>query len=151
MPSGRGAFGYREKHRTHLRLLERMIEDEVPQRVTDANGMAETFDLLLSYPTIGTFLAYQFATDLNYGEICDFSEMEFVHPGPGASDGIHKCFSDLGGLSEADIIRLVTERQETEFERLGFKLSFSLGTLVATNRLSESVLRGIKVRARYAS
>ena len=119
MPSGKGAFGYREKHRTHLRLLERMIEDEVPLRVADAKSMAEIFDLLLSYPTIGTFLAYQFATDLNYGEICDFSEMEFVHPGPGASDGIHKCFSDLGGLSEPDIIRLVTERQEMEFERLG--------------------------------
>ena len=119
MPSGRSAFGYREKHRTHLRLLERMMEDEVPLSVADAQSMAEIFELLLSYPTIGTFLAYQFATDLNYGEISDFSEMEFVHPGPGASDGIHKCFSDLGGLSESDIIRLVTERQEMEFERLG--------------------------------
>ena len=67
---------------------------------------------------IGDFLAYQFVTDLNYSEICDFSEMEFVVPGPGARDGIHKCFSDLGGLSEPDIIRLVTDRQEYEFERL---------------------------------
>ena len=119
MPSGKSAFGYREKHRAHLRLLERMMEDEVPLSVSYAQSMAEIFDLLLSYPTIGTFLAYQFATDLNYGEICDFSEMEFVYPGPGASDGIAKCFSDLGGLSESDIIRLVTEHQEMEFERLG--------------------------------
>jgi hypothetical protein len=56
---------------------------------------------------------------LNYSEICDFSEMEFVSPGPGAIDGIRKCFSSLGGLSETDIIKLVTERQAEEFERLG--------------------------------
>ena len=42
-------------------------------------------------------------------------------PGPGALDGIHKCFSDLGGLSTIDIIRLVTDRQELEFERLGLQ------------------------------
>ena len=48
--------------------------------------------------------------------------MEFVVPGPGALDGIRKCFSDLGGLTEADLIRVVTERQEDEFERLGLRV-----------------------------
>ena len=119
MPSGRSTFGYRQKHQNHLRLLERMMEDEVPYRIADAANMREAFEILRSYPMIGDFLAYQFVTDLNYSEICHFSEMEFVIPGPGARDGIHKCFSDLGGLSEPDIIRLVTERQEYEFERLG--------------------------------
>ena len=121
MPSGKSVFGYGEKHRTHLRLLERMMEDEVPLSVADAKSMAEIFELLLSYPTIGTFLAYQFATDLNYSKICDFSETEFVYPGPGAFDGISKCFSDLGGVSESEIIHMVTERQEMEFERLGIQ------------------------------
>ena len=119
MPSGRSAFGYLRKHQNHLRLLERMMEDEVPYRIADAANMREAFEILRSYPMIGDFLAYQFVTDLNYSEICDFSEMEFVIPGPGARDGIHKCFSDLGGLSEPDIIRMVTDRQEYEFERLG--------------------------------
>ena len=119
MPSGNSAFGYRQKHRNHLKLLERMMEDEVPYRIAAAPTMRRAFETLRSYPTIGDFLAYQFVTDLNYSEICDFSEMEFVVPGPGARDGIHKCFSDLGGLSESDIIRLVTDRQEHEFERLG--------------------------------
>ena len=121
MPSGNNAFGYRQKHRNHLKLLERMMEDEAPYRVADAPTMRQAFEILRSYPTIGDFLAYQFVTDLNYSEICDFSEMEFVVPGPGARDGIHKCFSDLGGLSESDIIRLITDRQEYEFERLGLK------------------------------
>ena len=121
MPSGSKFFGYREKHRNHLRLLELMINERVPDRVGNASGMEEVFDLLLSYPTIGNFLAYQFATDLNYSELCDFSEMEFVSPGPGAVDGIHKCFRNLGSFDEADIIRMVTDRQEFEFERMSLE------------------------------
>ena len=119
MPSGNTVFGHRRKHRNHLKLLERMMDDEVPYQVSGAASMREAFDILRSYPMIGDFLAYQFVTDMNYSEICNFSEMDFVVPGPGARDGIHKCFSDLGGLSEPDIIRLVTDRQEYEFERLG--------------------------------
>jgi hypothetical protein len=67
---------------------------------------------------MGDFLAYQFATDLNYSELVDFSEMEFVVPGPGARDGIRKCFVDTSGLGEGDVIRLMAERAHHEFERL---------------------------------
>jgi hypothetical protein len=67
---------------------------------------------------MGNFLAYQFITDLNYSQLTDYSEMEFVVPGPGARDGIRKCFGSLREFSEADIIRLVAEAQEIEFERL---------------------------------
>ena len=118
MPSGSSTFGYRQKHRNHLKLLELMMDDELPYQIASAGSMRRAFEILRSYPMIGDFLAYQFVTDLNYSEICDFSEMEFVVPGPGARDGIHKCFNDLGGLSESDIIKLVTDRQEYEFERL---------------------------------
>ena len=121
MPSGTSAFGYRSKHRNHLSLLSRMMEDEVPRQIAGVASMKQAFEILKSYPMIGEFLGYQFVTDLNYSEICDFSEMEFVIAGPGAFDGIHKCFSDLGGLNESEIIRLITERQEYEFERLGLK------------------------------
>lgn len=122
MPSGRSVFGYARKHRTHLRIIERMMEDEVVRRIEDASSMQNVFELLLSYPTIGPFLAYQYATDINYSELTGFDEMHFVVPGPGALDGIHKCFSDLGGLNEVEIIKLVADQQENEFARLG--LSF---------------------------
>ena len=119
MPSGSKGFRRSKKHRAHLALLEKMMDDEVPARLADCKSMKQAFELLLSYPMIGDFLAYQYVTDLNYSTLTDFSEMEFVVPGPGALDGIHKCFSSLGGLNEVDIIKLVTERQELEFERLG--------------------------------
>ncbi len=122
MPSGRSVFGYARKHRTHLKIIERMMEDEVARRVVDTSSMQEVFELLLSYPTIGPFLAYQYATDLNYSEMTSFDEMHFVVAGPGALDGIRKCFSDLGGLNEVEIIKVVADQQEDQFARLG--LSF---------------------------
>jgi thymidylate kinase len=119
MPSGNGSFGTPRKHQAHLKLLERMMEDELPYRIAEARAMFAAFRLLRSYPMIGDFLAYQYVTDLNYSVLTDFSEMEFVVPGPGAHAGIHKCFTSLGGLSESDIIKVVTDRQQAEFERLG--------------------------------
>ena len=121
MPSGSHTFSHRVKHRNHLLLLQRMMDDEVPHRMAEAASMKQAFELLRSYPMIGNFLAYQLITDVNYSEICNFSEMEFVMPGPGALDGIRKCFSRLGGFTEADIIRYVTERQDYEFQRLGLE------------------------------
>jgi hypothetical protein len=84
--------------------------------------MREAFELVRSYPTIGDFLAYQYITDLNYSSLLNFSEMDFTVAGPGARDGISKCFTDLGGLTEAEVVRLVTEEQDRFFEGLG--LSF---------------------------
>lgn len=125
MPSGPRRSPMRDleprKHTFHLRLLEQMIRDDLPQRLADLRSMREAFQCLRSYPSIGDFLAYQFVTDLNYTTLTDFSEHEFVVPGPGARDGIRKCFRSLGGLNEAEIIRLVMDRQAQEFERLGLR------------------------------
>ncbi|MDE2747121.1 MAG: putative DNA base hypermodification protein [Chloroflexota bacterium] len=121
MPSAGRAFGYDRKHSNHLKLVERMMSDDVPRMVARARTMRDAFVVLRSYPSIGDFLAYQFVTDLNYSEMTEFSEMEFVVPGPGALDGIRKCFTDLGGLTEADLIRVVADRQEEEFERRGLQ------------------------------
>lgn len=121
MPSGKTAFGHPRKHVNCLRLLELMMKEDLPQRVCDAKSMEQAFWLLRSYPMIGDFLAYQFVIDLNYSPLTDFSEMEFVVPGPGARAGIRKCFASLGSLSESDVIRYVTDNQETEFERRGLQ------------------------------
>jgi thymidylate kinase len=120
MPSG-GRLGDAKKHRNHLRLLKTMLADGVAARIARTKKMRDVFELLLSYPMIGEFLAYQYVTDLNYSDLTQFSEMEFVVPGPGARDGIRKCFKDLGGLNESDIIRMVADRQQLEFERLGIE------------------------------
>lgn len=123
MPPGGGAFGHSAKHQNHLKLLERMMADDLPKRLAEARSMQHGFELLLGYPTIGNFLAYQFVTDINYSQVTNFSEMDFVIPGPGARDGLRKCFADPGGLSEPELIRLMADIQEREFERLGIEFS----------------------------
>ncbi len=117
MPSG-GSTGGERKHRSHLRLIEQMVRDGVPSQLQQSGSMKRAFEILRSYPMIGNFLAYQFITDLNYSTLIDFSEMEFVVPGPGAKDGISKCFSDTGGLTHAELIRMMVDMQEEEFGRL---------------------------------
>ncbi|WP_265593768.1 nucleotide kinase domain-containing protein [Verrucomicrobium sp. BvORR034] len=87
--------------------------------ILESASMEEGFHSLRSYPSIGNFLAYQYITDLNYSSALKFDEMEFVVAGPGAVDGIHKCFSNAEAFSEAEIIRKMAKMQESEFERLG--------------------------------
>lgn len=117
MPSA-GSLGHTKKHRNHLALLQRMMKDDLPQRLHESRTMQRGFELFRSYPSIGDFLAYQYVTDVNYSELTNFTEMDFVVPGPGALDGIRKCFADTAGLSEPEIIRFMVDNQEREFGRL---------------------------------
>jgi hypothetical protein len=112
-------FGSARKHRNHLRLLEHIMRDGAPYRIERARSLREVFQLLHCYPSIGNFLAFQFCIDLNYSSLNDFSEMDFVVPGPGARDGIRKCFVDAAGLTDSEIIRVVTECADQQFRRLG--------------------------------
>lgn len=121
MASGKSSFNYDYKHQNHLKLIEKMINDGLHERVVNMDNMKQLYDELIKYPTIGSFLAYQYTIDINYSDLTSFSEMEFVKAGPGALDGIRKCFSDLGDYTEEDIIKLMCDRQEEEFERLGLK------------------------------
>lgn len=118
MPSCGLVFGYARKHANHLKLLETMMANGLPRELQEVRTMQEGFELLVSYPSIGDFLAYQFITDINYSAMTSFTEMEFVIPGPGARDGIRKCFSRFGGLNENEIIKLCAEWQSKEFARL---------------------------------
>ena len=118
MPSG-GPNGESRKHRSHLRLLEMMMSDSVPQKLQDAQTMAEGFAILLSYPMIGHFLAYQFVTDLNYSNLTNYSEREFVVAGPGAMDGLKKCFPGMAASDAPALIRFMCDNQERLQRDLG--------------------------------
>lgn len=121
MPSGSGDFTDTRKHRSYLRLVEKMMHDSIVASIQQARSMRRVFELLHAYPMIGDFLAYQYATDINYSELTNFNEMDVVVPGPGARSGLRKCFSSFGGLNEADMIRLMADIQESEFNRLGLR------------------------------
>lgn len=117
MPSPQ--LGSRRKHTNHLSLIARMMEDSAPGRTASSRSLEEVFNLLLSYPGLGRFLAFQYAIDLNYSSMLDFHEQEFVVAGPGAIDGIAKCFDDVGGRTPEAVIHWVAENQQAEFNRRG--------------------------------
>ncbi|MFN4281421.1 MAG: nucleotide kinase domain-containing protein [Alphaproteobacteria bacterium] len=118
MPSAGNVFGHPLKHQNHLRMLEQLIKDGFSIRLSECRSMSDAFKLLLSAPSIGPFLAYQFATDLNYSTLTNFSEDDFVMAGPGALDGISKCFQSDAKLDPADVIRYMRDNQEYHFSNL---------------------------------
>ena len=122
MPSPR-VFGLPSKHANHLCLIEHMLATNVDRRIGSARSMSEAYVALIAMPSIGPFLAYQLVTDLNYSPSLDFTETEFVSPGPGALDGLSKCFSDPGDLSPPDIVRYAMETQQEQLARRGIEFS----------------------------
>jgi len=126
MPSGKSSFGYCEKYKNNLSLLELMMHEKFALKVAKATSLEKLYELLLSYPTIGKFLAFQYAIDINYSNLCDFSEMSFVVAGPGAQNGIEKCFTQTRYKYE-DIIKFVAESQIEEFAKRGLQFKTLFG------------------------
>lgn len=120
-------FGLARKHANHLSLLARMIEDRVPDRISRARDLRSVFEILLRYPGLGPFLAFQFAIDLNYSMMLDHDEASFVVAGPGALDGIAKCFRNIGKRSAEDIIYLMCDTQERAFAEAGLEFQDLFG------------------------
>lgn len=107
------------KHDGHLDLLATMIADRVPDRVAQLPTLADVYDLLRSYRGLGPFLAFQLAIDLNYSPMIDHDESSFVVAGPGALDGLSKCFRDWHDHRPDALIRWTADRQDQEFRARG--------------------------------
>ena len=110
MPSP--SLGHRRKHANHIALLEQLVADGTVDAITKARSLQDLYRMLLRIPSFGSFLAYQYAIDLNYSPHFPFDEMEFVVAGPGALRGIEKCFTDTRGLDPVGIIRAMTNSAE---------------------------------------
>jgi hypothetical protein len=110
------------KHRGHLHLVQTSLSGELSDKLGRAKSLDQVFLSLKELPSFGDFLAFQLAIDLNYSTLLDFPEDSFVVAGPGARDGIAKCFENAQEFATEDIINFMHERQDREFERLG--LSF---------------------------
>jgi hypothetical protein len=116
-------LGGSRKHTNHLRLVRLMMETGIAELLSECASLQDAFEILLAYPAIGGFLAYQFVIDLNYSTALNFDEMEFVVAGPGARDGIRKCFGPEASGIEADVITYMAEHQHEHFDRLGLTFS----------------------------
>lgn len=112
-------MGAVRKHTNHLRLLEHMMNDGIAERLVNAQSMQEAFTIIKSYPGMGDFLAYQYTIDVNYSTAIQFDEMDYVVAGPGARDGIRKCFGPGSAGCERALIEYMAASQDEHFARLG--------------------------------
>lgn len=114
-------FGEARKHANHLRLIEAAMTGGLPAAVIKAADLRAVYEVLVALPSVGPFLAYQFAVDLAYSPVVEVDEMQYVVAGPGAIDGISKCFTDTGGLGPADLIAWMHDTSSDHFGRLGLE------------------------------
>lgn len=112
-------LGAARKHTNHLRLVQMMMRDGLADTAVGVRSLSAVYEALLAYPAIGPFLAFQLTIDLNYSAVIDFPESEFVVPGPGARDGIRKCFGRSADGIEQEVIRYMADHQQEHFDRLG--------------------------------
>ena len=125
MPSP--AFGHQRKHLNHLSVLAKMIDEGLPHRLTQARSLRAAYEMMLKYPGLGPFLAFQYTIDLNYSTLLNFDEGDFVVAGPGALDGIAKCFANSKSFGAVSVINAMVERQDEEFGRLGLQFDGLFG------------------------
>ena len=117
MPSPR--YGHARKHANHLALIADMMDQRLPQRLQQLPTLDAVYEALLCWSGIGRFLAFQYTIDLNYSALLDHDEAGFVVAGPGALDGLAKCFEDLGGHSPEEVIHWICDQQERAFAARG--------------------------------
>lgn len=159
MPSPQ--MGHVRKHKNHLAVLARMMDDGLPGQVERARSLSEVYDLLRPYPGLGPFLAFQFTIDLNYSNLLSFEEKDFVVAGPGALDGIAKCFEDTDGRSAEEVIAYMVAVQKVEFDKRGLSFNGLFGRdlqpidcqnlfceISKYSRVSHPEIRGINDRSR---
>jgi 5-hmdU DNA kinase, helical domain len=112
-------YAHKAKHRNHLALVHDMFRPgRLGQSLARASSLQDAYEALIAWPSIGPFLGYQLAIDLNYTDHLDFSENDFTMPGPGAVRGLRKVFLDPGTHTPQQLIQRMVDRQNDEFDRL---------------------------------
>jgi hypothetical protein len=120
-------LGHPKKYANHIALLVQMMRDRIPDRICQARSLRAVYETMLGYPGLGPFLAFQYTIDLNYSAMLNFDESDFVVAGPGALDGISKCFVKTAKRSAEEVIYWMVDRQDTEFKRVGLEFNGLFG------------------------
>ena len=118
------AYGHQVKHRNYIALLQHMFgRAQAGPALLNAPSLQAVFQYLRDFPLLGNFMAYQIAIDLNYTDLINFSENDFVQPGPGALRGLKKIFLNLGDYSPAGAIGWLVDQQHTAIQAQGLKFN----------------------------
>ncbi|KIJ70167.1 hypothetical protein HYDPIDRAFT_104842 [Hydnomerulius pinastri MD-312] len=112
-------LGFTENFMNHLAFLE-VLMWELPEQLKQAKYMADVFDYLRSFKSMGEFTAYQLILNLSYSNVMNFSDYDFVVIGLGSRSGLRRCFREpIPRSIEVDVVRWMQISQDEQFERLG--------------------------------
>lgn len=120
-------FGATAKHENHLRMLATMLDDGTITTLAAAQSLPGLYDLLRCVPSLGPFLAFQYAVDINYSDVTESGEDGFVVAGPGARAGLRKCFASLPAGREEEAILWTARTQQAHLGRLGLRFDTVAG------------------------
>ena len=122
-------FGRKRNYENHLLFLELLMENRLYSRLLVAPYMANVYEYLYSFPSMGSFSAYQLMLNLSYTNVLNFHQNDFVVSGPGSISGLHKLFGRSWKASDSDLVfqqevmRHLVATQDYHFNRLGLKFS----------------------------
>ncbi|KAF9552701.1 hypothetical protein CPC08DRAFT_673900 [Agrocybe pediades] len=124
------SFGYKHNFANHLCLLQSMMENKLAYRLLGAQYMANVYEYIISFPSMGPFSTYQLMLCLSYTNLLNFHQDDFVISGPGSQSGLNKLFgkSMNDGRTtvvdfEAEVMRYMANTQDEHFKRLGLQFS----------------------------
>ncbi|OJA17001.1 hypothetical protein AZE42_00587 [Rhizopogon vesiculosus] len=114
-------LGFAENFMNHLALIEVLMRD-LPEKCEEAEYIADVFEWLCTFKSMGDFTAYQLVLNLSYSSVLNFSDYDFVVVGLGSRRGLQRCFKgQIPRAYEVDIIRWMQLTQPDHFSRLNLK------------------------------
>jgi len=121
-------FGHKRNYENHLCFLEVLMDNKLYSRLLVAPYMADVYEYLYSFPSMGSFTAYQLMLSLSYSNVLNFHRDDFVVSGPGSISGLRKIFGKSWNCNNdlafhQDVMRYFVDSQDYHFKRLGLHFS----------------------------
>lgn len=111
-------------HRKYLLTYKQQLFDNFDEFLS-CDSLESLFNKLLNLSYIGNFLAMQFTIDLNYSEVFNFDENEFIIPGPGSLRGMDRCFEGQKKIKDyAEIIKWTQSNLDDLLAEKGYDVKF---------------------------
>ncbi|KDR74070.1 hypothetical protein GALMADRAFT_124287 [Galerina marginata CBS 339.88] len=123
-------FGFDQNYANHLCFLESFMELQLTSRLLNATSMADVYEFLISFPSMGPFSTFQLMLCLSYTPVLNFHHDDFVISGPGSISGLNKLFgksmqqgrNQVEGI-DTEVMRYLAKSQDYHFKRLSLNFS----------------------------
>ncbi|KAI0059895.1 hypothetical protein BV25DRAFT_1039276 [Artomyces pyxidatus] len=112
------ALGGGTNYANHLRLLQVMMEEDLPGQLAGLSELSDAYYRIALFPSMGSFLAFQLLLDLNMIPQLSFPE-DWAVCGPGAEACLRKIFGPGVAGSYGAALKWLQETQGKHFMRLG--------------------------------